>query len=157
MNVIIIGCGRVGAFLAGLLDKGGHSVTIVDVERAAFGRLPAEFKGATLLGSGTDLDVLRLAGIEKADAFLSLTQGDNRNLMAAQVAKEIFGVKQVLAKVNDPIRAHTYRAHGIYTWSRTTILGTLLHAILFGNDEIGPKLMAETMKHEQDLAGELGV
>lgn len=157
MKVVIIGCGRVGAFLAGLLDEGGHQVTIVDVERSAFARLAADFKGTTLLGSGTDLDVLREAGIEKADAFLTLTQGDNRNLMAAQIAKEIFGVSQVLAKVNDPVRAHTYRSHGIYTWSRTTILGALLHAILTGDNDIGPKLMSETMKHDQRLAGEIGI
>lgn len=156
MNVVIIGCGRVGAFLAGLLDEGGHPVTIVDLERGAFTRLPAGFKGTTLLGSGIDLDVLRLAGIEKADAFLSLTQGDNRNLMAAQVAKEIFRVPQVLAKVNDPIRAHTYRSHGIYTWSRTTILGTLLHAILVGREDLGPRLIAEAMRHESELAGDAG-
>ena len=156
MNVVIIGCGRVGAFLAGLLDEGGHPVTIVDLERAAFVRLPPGYKGATLLGNGTDLDVLRQAGIEKADAFLSLMQGDNRNLMAAQVAKEIFRVPQVLAKVNDPIRAHTYRAQGIYTWSRTTILGTLLHAILTGNQDIGPRLVAEAMRHEDELARETG-
>ena len=156
MNVVIIGCGRVGAFLAGLLDEGGHPVTIVDLERAAFVRLPPGYKGATLLGNGTDLDVLRQAGIEKADAFLSLMQGDNRNLMAAQVAKEIFRVPQVLAKVNDPIRAHTYRSHGIYTWSRTTILGTLLHAILTGNQDLGPRLVAEAMRHEEELARETG-
>lgn len=156
MNVVIIGCGRVGAFLAGLLDEGGHPVTIVDLERSAFVRLPSGYKGATLLGNGTDLDVLRQAGIEKADAFLSLMQGDNRNLMAAQVAKEIFRVPQVLAKVNDPIRAHTYRSHGIYTWSRTTILGTLLHAILIGNQDLGPRLVAEAMRHEEELARETG-
>jgi len=156
VNVVIIGCGRVGAFLAGLLDEGGHPVTIVDLERSAFVRLPPGYKGATLLGNGTDLDVLRQAGIEKADAFLSLMQGDNRNLMAAQVAKEIFRVPQVLAKVNDPIRAHTYRSHGIYTWSRTTILGTLLHAILTGNQDLGPRLVAEAMRHEEELARETG-
>ena len=154
MNVVIVGCGRVGAFLAGMLDQGGHPVTVVDLQRSAFDRLPRGFGGTTILGSGTDLDVLRSAGIEKADAFLSLTQGDNRNLMAAQIAKELFRVSQVLAKCNDPVRAHTYRSRGIYTWSRTTILGTLLHAILTGNDDIGPKLMAETLRHDAELAGD---
>ncbi|PYN10580.1 MAG: TrkA family potassium uptake protein [Candidatus Rokuibacteriota bacterium] len=124
MKIVIVGCGRVGAFLAGLLDGDGHDVTVIDLERAAFGHLPAGFHGTTLLGSGTDLDVLRQAGVDKADAFLTLTQGDNRNLMAAQVAKEIFRVKHVIAKVNDPIRANTYRAQGIGTFSRTSILGT---------------------------------
>jgi len=153
MNVVIIGCGRVGAFLAGLLDTGGHKVTIVDLERGAFAHLPQTFNGTTILGNGTDLDVLRQAGIESADAFLALTEGDNRNLMAAQIAKEIFGVKHVTSKVNDPIRARVYRDHGITTFSRTTILGTLLHAMLTGNKEIGPKLMALANSHEDEMAG----
>jgi len=153
MNVVIIGCGRVGAFLAGLLDSGGQKVTIVDLERGAFAHLPQTFNGTTILGDGTDLDVLRQAGIESADAFLALTEGDNRNLMAAQIAKEIFGVKHVTCKVNDPIRARMYRDHGIVTFSRTTILGTLLHAMLTGNKEIGPKLMALANSHEDEMAG----
>lgn len=153
MNVVIVGCGRVGAFLAGLLDSGGQKVTIVDLERVAFAHLPQTFNGTTILGDGSDLDVLRQSGIESADAFLALTEGDNRNLMAAQVAKEIFGVKQVMAKVNDPIRARIYRDHGIMTFSRTTILGTLLHAMLTGNKEIGPKLMALANSYEDEMAG----
>src|SRR5207245_8131337 len=110
----------------------------VDVERSAFARLPADFKGTPVLGNGTDMDILRQAGIESANAFLSLTQGDNRNLMAAQIAKKIFGVAQVIAKVNDPIRAATYRGQGLYTFSRTTILGTVLHATLTGDATIAP-------------------
>ncbi len=153
MKVVIVGCGRVGAFLAGLLDKGGHEVTVIDVERAAFIHLPADFKGTTLMGNGTDLDVLRQAGVEKVDAFLTLTQGDNRNLMAAQIAKQIFGVKQVLAKVNDPVRAATYRQHGIVTFSRTSILGTLLEATLMGDPEVGKVLMERAKEHEAFMAG----
>ncbi|MBI3521658.1 MAG: TrkA family potassium uptake protein [Chloroflexi bacterium] len=153
MNIVIVGCGRVGAFLAGLMDLDGHAVTVVDKDRASFAHLPQTFKGATLLGDGVDLDLLRKAGTEKADAFLSLTDGDNRNLMAAQIAQKIFGVKQVLAKVNDPIRARMYREQGIPTISRTTILGTLLHAMLTGNKEIGPKLVALANKHEDEMSG----
>ena len=152
MKIVIVGCGRVGAFLAGLLDEDGHDVTIVDLERGAFGRLPDDFGGTTLLGNGMDLDVLREAGVDKADALLTLTQGDNRNLMAAQVAKEIFRVKHVIAKVNDPIRANTYRAHGISTFSRTTILGTLLAAMLLGDPEVGKVLVEKARGHEAKLA-----
>ncbi|HZP97686.1 MAG TPA: TrkA family potassium uptake protein [Candidatus Limnocylindria bacterium] len=152
MKIVIVGCGRVGAFLAGLLDAGGHDVTIVDLERAAFRHLPSDFRGTTLLGNGTDLEVLRQAGIDKADALLTLTQGDNRNLMSAQVAKEIFGVKHVIAKVNDPIRANTYREHGIGTFSRTTILGTLLEAMLMSDPEVGKTLMERARAHEARLA-----
>ena len=155
MNIVIVGSGRTGAFLAELLDHAGDTVSIVDVERAAFKRLPASFKGSPVLGDGTDMDVLRQASVEKADAFLALTQGDNRNLMAAQIAKKIFGVEQVFAKVNDPIRANTYRGQGIYTFSRTTILGTLLHAVIKGDKTIGPNLMKAAMQHDAELSAEL--
>jgi trk system potassium uptake protein TrkA len=155
VNVVIVGCGRTGAFLAELLDQGGDTVSIVDIERSAFKRLPADFKGTPVLGNGTDMDILRQAGVDKANAFLSLTEGDNRNLMAAQIAKKIFGVGQVIAKVNDPIRAATYRGQGLYTFSRTTILGTLLHAVLSGDKSIGPNLMREAMKHDEELSAEL--
>ena len=133
MKIVIIGCGRTGAFLAGILNESDHEVTIIDLERAAFAHLPADFRGTTLLGNGTDLEILRTAGIDKADAVFALTQGDNRNLMAAQIAKQVFGVKHVISKVNDPIRANTYRQHGITTISRTTIIATLLEALLMGD------------------------
>ena len=155
MNVVIVGCGRTGAFLAELLDQGGDTVSIVDIERSAFKRLPADFKGTPVLGSGTDMDILRQAGVESATAFLALTQGDNRNLMAAQIAKKIFGVAQVFAKVNDPIRASTYRGQGLFTFSRTTILGTLLHAVLSGDKTIGPNLMKAAMQHDEELSAQL--
>ncbi|MGH2498615.1 MAG: potassium channel family protein [Candidatus Limnocylindria bacterium] len=154
MNVVIVGCGRVGAFLAGLLDDGGNAVTIVDRERAAFAHLPQSFGGTTLLGSGIDMDILRQAGIETAEAFLALTEGDNRNLMAAQIAKQLFKIDRVIAKVNDPIRAQMYRARGITTVSRTTILGTLLHALLTGNKELGTKLVAQANRYEVEMAGQ---
>jgi trk system potassium uptake protein len=155
VNVIIIGCGRVGAFLAGLLDEEGHAVTIVDLERSSFVHLADGFNGTTLLGSGTDLDVLRGAGIEKADALVAVTQGDNRNLMAAQVAKEIFGVGRVIAKVNDPIRAQLYRSRGLSTFSRTSILGTLLKAMLEDDREVGKVLLERALDKERQLAGEV--
>ena len=156
MKVVIVGCGRVGSFLAGLLDSGGHEVTIIDLDRAAFAHLPAGFKGTTLMGNGTDLDLLRQADIPKADAFVALTQGDNRNLMAAQVAKQIFNVKQVIAKVNDPIRADLYRERGIGTFSRTSILGTLLEAMLMSDTDIGKRLLERARKREHEMAASLG-
>ena len=154
MNIVIVGCGRVGAFLAGQLDKAGHAVSIIDLDRAAFAHLPQGFGGSTYLGNGTDLDILRTAGIEKADALFTLTQGDNRNLMAAQIARQIFGVKRVIAKVNDPVRADLYRSHGISTVSRTTILGTLLEAMLMGDAEVGKVLIEKSKKVEAEMAGE---
>lgn len=152
MNVVIIGCGRVGAFLAGLLDEDGHAVMVVDLERASFEHLPKSFKGNTLLGNGTDMDILRQAGIESAEACFALTQGDNRNLMAAQVAKEIFGVRRVIAKVNDPIRANLYRSQGLATFSRTSILGTLLQGMLAEDPEVGKVLLEQALGHERRLA-----
>jgi trk system potassium uptake protein TrkA len=152
VKVVIVGCGRTGAFLAGLLGDAGHDVTIVDLERRAFEHLPRDFKGTTHLGNGTDLDVLRQAGIDKADAFITLTQGDNRNLMAAQIARQIFGVKHVIAKVNDPIRAATYREHGLVTVSRTTVLGTLLEALLMGDSEVGKVLLEKSRARESRMA-----
>ncbi len=154
MNVLIVGSGRVGATLAGMLDGEGHQVTIVDMDRASFGHLPATFKGTTFLGNGADLDILRQVGAETADAVLALTQGDNRNLMAAQIAKEIFRVKRVFAKVNDPIRAEIYRAKGITTFSRTTILAVLLHAMLKDDSEVGEVLLQRTLALEREMAGE---
>jgi trk/ktr system potassium uptake protein len=154
MNVLIVGCGRVGATLAGTLDASKHDVTIVDRDRASFAHLPAGFSGTTFLGNGVDLDVLRQVGVEKVDAFLSLTDGDNRNLMAAQIAKEIFGVKRVFAKVNDPIRAEIYRAKGLTTFSRTTILAVLLEAMLMGDPEVGEVLLKRTLELERRMVGE---
>jgi trk system potassium uptake protein TrkA len=148
MKILIVGCGRVGGFLAGLLDSEGHEVTIVDLDKGAFVHLPEAFKGTTELGNGADLDVLRKLGVDRVDAFLALTQGDNRNLMAAQIAKEIFRVGRVMAKVNDPVRAQVYRAKGITTFSRTTILGLLLHAALMGESEVGEILLQRTGEHE---------
>ena len=152
MKIVIVGCGRTGAFLAGLLDEGGHEVTVVDLERSSFTHLPQNFKGTTHLGNGTDLDILRQAGVDKADALFTLTQGDNRNLMAAQIGTQIFGVKHVIAKVNDPIRATTYRKHGMKTISRTTIMGTLLEALLMGDPEVGKVLLERSKEREARMA-----
>lgn len=151
MRIVIIGCGRVGGFLAGLLDAEGHDVTVVDLDRAAFQHLPTTYKGNTYLGNGADLDVLRKVGVDTAEAFLALTEGDNRNLMAAQIAKEMFRVQRVIAKVNDPIRAQIYREKGITTISRTTILGTLMHAMLMDDREVGEVLLKRTLSTEKEL------
>lgn len=156
MKVVILGCGRVGGLLAGRLDAEGHEVTVVDLERTAFEmHLPPTFKGSTLLADGRDIDVLRQAGLEGADVFFALTQGDNRNIMSAQVAHEIFGVKKVICKVNDPIRAQTYRARGIITWSRTTILTELLHDILHDREAGSGTLLDRARRWEAALSGDL--
>lgn len=122
MNVVIVGCGRTGSVLAEAFDGAGHRVVVVDLVTRSFDRLPSTFGGATVRGNGTDEDVLRRAGAENADLFLALTEGDNRNIMAAQVALEELGAKQVIAKVNDPVRAEAYSHLGVPTLCRTNLL-----------------------------------
>ncbi len=122
MKIVIVGCGRVGSTLAENLDADGHEVIIFDIKTAAFDRLPETFKGAAVRGDGTDEEVLRLAGAQGADIFLSLTEGDNRNIMAAQVAIESFAIPQVIAKINDPVRAAAYSELGVVTLCRTNIM-----------------------------------
>ena len=126
MRVIIVGSGRVGAWVAAELDRRGENVTVIDVNPRAFNRLPSAFSGETVRGSGTDEDVLRAAGAEQTDLLMALTEGDNRNALAAQLGKHTFGIPRVLAKINDPLRGEAYRALGIETISRTSILGTVL-------------------------------
>ena len=122
MKYVIVGCGRVGAALAEALDNDGHEVLIIDTSTRAFDRLSSEFKGQAIRGDGTDEDVLRRAGAERADILLALTEGDNRNVMAAQVAREKLNVDKAIAKINDPVRAAAYAELGIATVCRTTML-----------------------------------
>ena len=122
MKLVIVGCGRVGAALAEAFDNGGHDVVILDVSTRAFDRLSPEFKGQAIRGDGTDEDVLRKAGVEGADVLLALTEGDNRNVMAAQIAMEKLSVGRSVAKINDPVRAAAYAELGIGTICRTTML-----------------------------------
>ncbi len=122
MKVVIVGCGRVGAGLADELDRAGWQVLILDVSTAAFDRLPSSFGGTALRGDGTDEDTLRRAGAEDADLFLSLTEGDNRNVMAAQLAAEALGARRTVAKINDPVRAQAYAHLGIASLCRTNLM-----------------------------------
>ncbi len=123
-----MGCGRVGSTLAVGLDRDGHEVTVLDLNASQFRRLPAEFKGVSVVGNGIDQDTLRRAGIESADAFAAVTQGDNRNLMAAQIAKHIFSVPRVVCRIYDPIREELYRGLGLETVSPTLVISDLLKA-----------------------------
>src|SRR5882762_5912603 len=101
MKVVILGCGRVGSRLALLMEKDGHDVSIIDSEPSAFDRLPPDFKGQTVLGTGIDMDVLKSGGIAGAAVFAAVTNFDNTNIMACEIAKEIFGVQRVLARIYD--------------------------------------------------------
>lgn len=121
MRVVIMGCGRVGSTIAARLEREGNTVTVVDTDPYSFRRLPSDFKGETLVGSGYDDHVLESAGIRNADAFLALTQGDNRNLLAAQMAKHLFEVRVVVARVYDPFRGEIFANLGLRTFSPTNI------------------------------------
>jgi trk system potassium uptake protein len=130
VKFVIVGCGRVGAALAEAFDNVGHEVVILDTSTRAFDKLSDEFKGQAIRGDGTDEDVLRKAGVEGADVLLALTEGDNRNVMAAQVAAEKLAVGKTIAKINDPVRAAAYAELGIATVCRTTMLTDAVLAYL---------------------------
>ncbi len=131
MKVVIMGCGRVGAWLARLLDADGHQVTILDNEPYSFRRLSfprqlTDFKGTALVGNGIDQEALKRAGIEEADVFFALTQGDNRNVMACQIAKYIFNVPRVICRIYDPLRQEMYSNLGLEAISPTTVFAQML-------------------------------
>jgi trk system potassium uptake protein TrkA len=115
LHVVIMGCGRLGSTLAQKLDGRGHSVAVIDQNADAFRRLPAEFGGTTVTGIGFDRDVLRAAGIERADAFAAVSSGDNSNIISARLARETYGVSRVVARIYDARRALVYERLGIPT------------------------------------------
>jgi trk system potassium uptake protein TrkA len=115
VHIVIMGCGRVGSTLAHNLEARGHSVAVVDQDPDAFRRLGGEFGGITVTGIGFDRDVLRQAGIERADAFAAVSSGDNSNIISARLARETFGVSRVAARIYDQRRAQVYERLGIPT------------------------------------------
>ena len=126
MKVVIMGCGRVGARLAAMLDEDGHDVTVLDSDTYSFRRLPSSFGGTALFGNGMDTEALKKAGIEDCDIFVAVTQGDNRNVMACQIAKHIFNVPRVLSRIYDPLREEMYHALGLETVGPTKVMSQLL-------------------------------
>ena len=134
MYVIIMGCGRVGARLANQLVDAGHEVLVLDTSPAAFDRLGPDFAGQTMVGNGIDLEVLLRAGIERADAFAAVTQGDNRNIMAAQIAQHVYNVSRVVTRIYDPIRQDTFRALGLDAISPTVIGADVFYSRLTGEE-----------------------
>jgi trk system potassium uptake protein TrkA len=139
-----MGCGRVGSTLAVDLEKSGHTVAVIDQNREAFRRLGANFNGRTVAGVGFDRDTLLEAGIEKADAFAAVSNGDNSNILAARVARETFGVKNVVARIYDPGRAEIYQRLGIPT----------VATVLWTTDQIMRRLTPDGTKSEwRDATG----
>ncbi len=146
MRFVIVGCGRVGAQLANSLSLQGHEVAIIDRDPAAFRRLNPNYRGKKIEGVGFDRDVLLAAGIERADGFASVTNGDNTNVVSARIARQIFRVPKVVTRIYDPRRAEIYRRLGIQTispteWGATRIAELLCHpgvttVLTVGNGEV---------------------
>lgn len=139
-----MGCGRVGSSLATELEAAGHSVAIIDQSREAFRRLGPDFKGRTVTGVGFDRDTLLEAGIETADAFAAVSNGDNSNILAARVARETYGVPNVVARIYDPGRAEIYQRLGIPT----------VATVIWATDQILRRLVPEGSRSEwRDASG----
>jgi trk system potassium uptake protein TrkA len=131
LHVVVVGCGRVGSGLAGVLEEQGHTVAVIDKAQRSFRRLPEGFSGRTVLGVGFDRDLLKEAGIEEAGALAAVTSGDNSNIMVARAAREVFGVERVVARIYDPRRAAIYEKLGIPTiatvqWTIDRVLRRIL-------------------------------
>jgi trk system potassium uptake protein len=136
VKILIVGCGRVGSRLAQELDDEGHDVTIVDSNPDSFSRSASRgvfgdgFRGNFVVGDGTEADLLRRAGIEEADCFIAVTQGDNRNIMAAQIARTVFRVPRVVCRIYDPIRDEVYRKLGLTVFCPTTAGAATVRAMI---------------------------
>lgn len=134
MNAIVVGCGRVGSQLATMLSVEGHNVVVIDKKDDAFRRLGTAFNGVTLKGLGFDEDVLEEAGVRETDAFAAVTDLDNTNLMAAEVARKIFDVPHVVVRMYNPVRERTYQQLGMdYVCGTTLVAESLLDKIKAGH------------------------
>jgi len=130
MRYLIVGCGRVGSTLAKLLDADNDQVIVVDENPSAFKRLGQKFKGHVVVGTGIDYDVLKRAGAQTADGFIAVTNGDNRNVMAALIAQRMFNIRKVVARIYDPTRGMMYRDLGIETVCPTTVGAKMIRDML---------------------------
>jgi trk system potassium uptake protein TrkA len=170
VHVVIMGCGRVGSTLAHILETRGHSVAIVDQNPDAFRRLSPGFEGVTVSGVGFDRDVLHEAGIDGAGAFAAVSSGDNSNIIAARVARETFGVENVVARIYDPGRAEVYERLGIPTvatvrWAADQVLRRMLPegsqtewvdpsgAIRLAEVHVSPNWIGSTVGRLEDASG----
>ena len=142
MRIVIMGCGRVGATLASELSREGNDVTVLDTDPSAFRFLADDFSGTKIVGNGIDIDVLKKIHLEKADAFVSATRGDNRNVMAAQIAKHIYGVPVVASRVFDPLREEMYRNMGLRTINPTRVQAKRLKRVIEAPDDAAANEMS---------------
>ena len=146
MNILIVGCGRVGSELAGALSREGHTVAIVDANESAFDLLPPDYSGYCTVGIPIDLDVLREAGIENCDALAAVSQDDNTNIMVCQLAKEYFHLENILARIYDPRRENVFRHFGLRTVCPTRLtVETVKNILLQDNPQqitVGPSTIS---------------
>jgi len=173
MKVIIMGCGRIGSQVSELMSTHGHDVTVIDHDDNAIGRLGPNFKGRVVKGLGFDRNVLMNAGIEHADAFVSASSSDNANIVAARIARNIFRVPRVVARLYDPHRAEIYQRLGLTTisstnWGAERIYQVLSHTDLdvlytFGRSEVSlvvveapPQLIGKNVA-QLSVPGEIAV
>lgn len=130
MNILIVGCGRLGSRLAETLDRHGHDIAVVDRQEENFGRLSSEFSGITFSGNPIDLQVLRSAGIESCDALAATTPDDNLNITVCQIAKKIFGIENAVARISDPAREEIFSTLGLRCICHTNLACDALESAL---------------------------
>ncbi|MEA3494190.1 MAG: TrkA family potassium uptake protein [Candidatus Margulisiibacteriota bacterium] len=147
MHIIIVGCGRVGSELAQILSQEGHNVVIIDKNSKSFKRLGPDFNGISITGIGFDPDILKRAGVERADALAAVTNGDNSNIMVSQIAKKIYNVPRVITRIYDPLRADIYKKFGLNTISTTTIVAQIFRSAL----------LKESSKLEYSIGEDMGL
>lgn len=136
MNVMILGCGRMGAQLAVALERKGHRIIVLDLQSESFSRLGPDFAGRKVQGDGLDVDVLSAAGIDGVEAFVACTSGDNRNLTASQIAQRVFNVPRVVARVSDPLRGEIFADHEMQTVSSTVLGADMIYNALSGTGDL---------------------
>lgn len=159
MQVVIIGCGKVGAKFAQVLSEEGNEVVIVSNDSKAFKNLAPDFDGVTLTGVPIDQDVLKMAGIESADVLVAVTEDDNVNIMVSQVAKEIFKVPKVIARIYNPAREHVFHEFGLETICPTDITVNVMRALVQSEEDISTHTIGNTsviFKHIRVKDGYVG-
>ncbi|EGD46066.1 TrkA-N domain protein [Ruminiclostridium papyrosolvens DSM 2782] len=159
MQVVIIGCGKVGAKFAQVLSEEGNEIVIVSNDPKSFKNLPPDFDGVTLTGVPIDQDVLKMAGIENADVLVAVTEDDNVNIMVCQVAKEIFKVPKVIARIYNPAREHVFHQFGLETICPTDITVNVMRAMLESNADVSTHNIGNTsvlFKHVKLADGYIG-
>lgn len=144
MQIVIIGCGKVGAKFAQVLSAEGNEVVIVSNDSKSFKNLSPDFDGMTITGVPIDQDVLKTAGIETADALVAVTEDDNVNIMACQVAKEIFKVPKVIARIYNPAREHVFHEFGLETICPTDITVNVMRALVESENDISTHTIGNT-------------